>query len=100
MGRHHHLVDYPARIGTHAIIPGGSIMKTNTAGWDYQRTPGLAPYNGTCPICSGPCYTSHVSPSGTIHTCPRCGFISADASAVIADAKAIVEERARLLAEE
>jgi len=49
-------------------------MRTNTAPWDYNRPARPAQYNGTCPICSSPCY-SGVTPGGTIHTCPKCGQV-------------------------
>ena len=54
-------------------------MKTRTANWDYNRPERPAQYNGTCPICSGPCY-SGTTPDGKIHTCPKCGHIPGDAA--------------------
>ena len=54
-------------------------MKTRTANWDYNRPERPAAYNGTCPICSSPCY-SGTTPDGKIHTCPKCGHIPGDAA--------------------
>ena len=67
-------------------------MRTTTRPYDYNRPARPAQYNGTCPICSSPCY-SGVTPGGTIHTCPKCGQVDS----VIQAAAAFVAERDELI---